>query len=172
MLTPSNLKRCFGQLKKKAAPGVDRVTWGEYNRELDRNIEGLVGRLKADRYRARLVRRKYIPKPNGKRRPLGILVIEEKVVQRASAGILNAIYEEDFLDCSYAYRAKRGVKDAVREVTRGLQFGKYRWVVEADIKGFYDNIDHEKLKVMLKQRINDGRLLRLIGKWLKAGILE
>jgi RNA-directed DNA polymerase len=172
LLTQDNLKRCFGQLKKKAAPGVDRVTWHAYGADLEGNTGELERRLKANRYRARLVRRKYIPKLNGKRRPLGILVIEDKVVQRACAQILDAIYEEDFLECSYAYRTRRGVKDAVREVTRSLQFGKYRWVVEADIKGFYDNIDHEKLMAMLKQRINDGRLLRLIRKWLKAGILE
>lgn len=172
LLSGQNLKRCFGQLKKKAAPGVDRVTWQEYHTGLEGNIEDLEGRLKANRYRAKLVRRQYIPKPNGKRRPLGILVMEDKVVQRASAEILNAIYEADFLDCSYAYRARRGVKDAVGEVTRRLQFGRYRWVVEADIQGFFDHIDHEKLMEMLARRINDGRLLRLIRKWLKAGILE
>lgn len=172
LLTAENLKRSFGQLKKKAAPGVDRVTWQEYNTALDSHIEDLEGRLKADRYRARLVRRKNIPKPNGKQRPLGILVTEDKVVQRACAGILEAIYEQDFLECSYAYRTKRGVKDAVRAVTKELQFGKHKWVVEADIKGFFDNIDQEKLMAMLAQRINDGRLLRLIRKWLKAGVLE
>lgn len=129
-------------------------------------------RLKANQYRARLVRRKSIPKPNGKTRPLGILVVEDKMVQRACADIVEAIYQEDFLDCSYAYRPGRGAKDAVQAVTANLQFGRYRWVVEADIKGFYDHIDHKKLMVMLAERIGDGRLLRLIRKWLKAGILE
>jgi len=172
MLDAGNLKRCFRQLKKQAAPGVDRVTWQEYQRGLDQHLEDLEKRLKANQYRAKLVRRKYIPKPNGKRRPLGILVMEDKVVQRASAQILSAIYEADFLECSYAYRPQRGVKDAVREVTRRLQFGRYRWVVEADIQGYFDHIDHEKLMAMLGRRIQDRRLLRLIRKWLKAGILE
>jgi RNA-directed DNA polymerase len=172
LLTAGNLKGSFGRLKKKAASGVDQVTWDEYREALDTNVKELSERLKANQYRARLVKRKYIPKPNGKRRPLGILVMEDKVVQRTSAEILEAIYEEDFLSCSYGYRPGRGAKDAVQEVTRAIQFGRYRWVVEADIKGFFDHIDHDKLMAMLSQRINDRRFLRLIRKWLKAGILE
>lgn len=172
LLTSENLKRSFNLLKKRAAPGVDKVTWQEYRRDLNGNAKGLEQRLKANQYRAGLVRRKYIPKPNGKRRPLGILKIEDKMLQRAGTSILEAIYEEDFLDCSYSYRPKRGAKDAVRAVTRQLQFGRFRWVVEADIKGFYDHIEHDKLMAMLSERIQDGRFLRLIRKWLKAGILE
>jgi group II intron reverse transcriptase/maturase len=172
LLTPGNLKRSFGLLKKKAAPGVDKVTWQEYQRDLDANVERLEERLKANQYRAGLVRRKYIPKPNGKRRPLGLLKIEDKTVQRAATSIVEAIYEEDFLKSSYGYRPGRGAKDAVREVTKQLQFGRFRWVVEADIKGFFDHINHEQLMGMLGERIQDGRFLRLIRKWLKAGILE
>jgi len=172
LLTPENLKRSFGLLKKKAAPGVDKVTWQEYQRDLDANVEELGERLKANQYRAGLVRRKYIPKPNGKRRPLGLLRMEDKTVQRAATSIVEAIYEEDFLNSSYGYRPGRGAKDAVSEVTKQLQFGRFRWVVEADIKGFFDHIDHEKLMGMLGERIQDGRFLRLIRKWLKAGILE
>lgn len=172
LLTPENLKRSFGLLKKKAAPGVDKVTWQEYQRDLESNVEGLGERLKANQYRAGLVRRKYIPKPNGKRRPLGLLKIEDKIVQRAATSIVEAIHEEDFLNSSYGYRPGRGAKDAVSEVTRQLQFGRFRWVVEADIQGFFDHIDHEKLMGMLGERIQDGRFLRLIGKWLRAGILE
>jgi RNA-directed DNA polymerase len=172
LLTPGNLKRSFGRLKKKAAPGVDKVTWQEYQRDLDANVERLGERLKANQYRAGLVRRKYIPKPNGKRRPLGLLKIEDKTVQRAATSVVEAIYEEDFLKSSYGYHPGRGAKDAVSEVTKQLQFGRFRWVVEADIKGFFDHIDHEKLMGMLGERIQDGRFLRLIRKWLKAGILE
>jgi len=172
LLTPGNLKRSFERLKKKAAPGVDKVTWQEYQRDLDANVERLGQRLKANQYRAGLVRRKYIPKPNGKRRPLGLLQMEDKTVQRAATSIVEAIYEEDFLKSSYGYRPGRGAKDAVSEVTKQLQLGRFRWVVEADIQGFFDHINHEQLMGMLGERIQDGRFLRLIRKWLKAGILE
>jgi RNA-directed DNA polymerase len=172
LLTAENLKRSFNLLKKRAAPGVDKVTWQEYRHDLEGNVKGLEQRLKANQYRAGLVRRKYIPKPNGKRRPLGILKIEDKTVQRAATSIVEAIYEEDYLNSSFGYRPGRGAKDAVSEVTKQLQFGRFRWVVEADIKGFFDHIDHEKLMGMLGERIQDGRFLRLIRKWLKAGILE
>ena len=172
LLTPGNLERSFGLLKKKAAPGVDKVTWQEYRRDLKVNVTGLGQRLKANHYRAGLVRRKYIPKPNGKRRPLGLLKIEDKIVQRAATSIMEAIYEQDFLKSSYGYRPKRGAKEAVSEVTQQLQFGRFRWVVEADIKGFFDHINHEQLMGMVSERIQDGRFLRLLRKWLKAGILE
>lgn len=172
MLTPGNLKRSFGQLKKKAAPGVDKITWQTYRKDLGQNAEGLSGQLKANQYRAGLVKRKYIPKGNGKRRPLGLLKIADKVVQRTVTSVLEAIYEEDFLKSSYGYRPRRGAKDAVKAVTEQLQFGRYRWVVEADIKGFFDHIDHAKMVQMVSERIQDGRFLRLIRKWLKAGILE
>jgi group II intron reverse transcriptase/maturase len=172
LLTPGNLKRSFERLKKKAAPGVDKVTWQEYQRDLDANVERLGQRLKANQYRAGLVRRKYIPKPNGKRRPLGLLQMEDKTVQRAATSIVEAIYEEDFLKSSYGYRPGRGAKDAVSEVTKQLQLGRFRWVVEADIQGFFDHINHEQLMGMLGERIQDGRFLRLIRKWLKAGIPE
>jgi len=172
LLTPGNLKRSFKLLKKKAAPGVDEITWQAYGKDLEANVEGLGQRLKANQYRAGLVKRKYIPKGNGKRRPLGLLKIEDKTVQRAVTSILEAIYEEDFLKSSYGYRPRRGAKDAVKAVTQQLQFGRFRWVVEADIKGFFDHIDHTKMVQMLSERIQDGRFLRLIRKWLKAGILE
>jgi group II intron reverse transcriptase/maturase len=159
-------------LNKKAASGVDDVTWQAYADNLQANVEALVKRLKSKRYRAKLVLRRYIPKDGGKKRPLGILVIEDKLLQTACARLLSAIYEQDFLDFSNGYRPERGAGDAVRELTFDLQYGRYGYVVEADVKGFFTNMDHEWLLEMLRQRINDKAFLNLIRKWLKAGILE
>jgi RNA-directed DNA polymerase len=167
-----NLVWCWQFVRKAAAPGVDRVTYHEYDAELHSNIGRLVQRLKENRYHARLVRRQYIPKLNGKLRPLGIPTTEDKLLQRAVAKILEAIFEQDFLGCSYGYRPNVGPKDAVRDLTTALHFGKYHWVVEADIKGFFDNIDHDWMMRMVAERIDDQPFLHLIRKWLKAGILE
>ncbi|MGO9567915.1 MAG: group II intron reverse transcriptase/maturase [Desulfomonilaceae bacterium] len=172
LLNVESLTWCWQFLRKDAAPGVDRVDYRAYETDLSSNIGDLVERLKQNRYRARLVRRKYIPKLNGKLRPLGIPTTEDKLLQRAVAKILEAIYEEDFLRCSYGYRPNLGPLDAVRDLTRTLHFGRYHWVVEADIKGFFDNIDHNWLMRMLAERIDDKPFLHLIRKWLKAGILE
>lgn len=172
LLNEENLRWCWQFLRKEAAPGIDRVDYAEYQAELDTNIHDLVDRLKGKRYRARLVRRHYIPKPNGKLRPLGIPTTEDKLLQLAVAKILEAIYEQDFLDCSYGYRPGRSPRDAVKVLTDELQYGKYCWVVEADIKGFFDNIDHDWMLRMLQERIDDNSFLRLIQKWLKAGILD
>lgn len=172
LLDENFLKRCFWQLKRDAAPGVDLVDFYEYQEKLDENIVNLVERLKQKKYRAKLVRRQYIPKINGKLRPLGIPATDDKVLQTAVAKMLEAIYEKDFLDVSYGYRPETGAQDAVRDLTRNLQFGKYAYIVEADIKGFFDNINHKWLVRMLEERINDKPFLRLIQKWLKAGILD
>jgi len=171
-LNQEALKACFYLLRKNAASGVDGVTFREYEQNLEANLENLVRRLKDKRYRARLVRRKYIPKGQGKLRPLGIPTLEDKLLQCAVTQVLLAIYEADFLECSYAYRPERGPHQAVRELTDELYFGKHNFVVEADIKGFFDHLQHDKLLAMLSRRIRDGALLRLIRKWLKAGILE
>jgi group II intron reverse transcriptase/maturase len=171
-LNQTALKASFYLLRKRAASGVDGVTFKEYEQALEANLEKLVRRLKDKTYRARLVRRKYIPKGKDKWRPLGIPVLEDKLLQCAVTQILLAIYEADFLPCSYGYRPQRGPHDAVRELTDELHFGKHNFVVEADIKGFFDHIQHDKLLEMLSRRIEDGALLRLIRKWLKAGILE
>jgi len=172
LLDENFLKWCFWQLKRDAAPGVDRVDFYEYRENLDVNIADLVKRLKQKNYRAKLVRRQYIPKINGKLRSLGIPATNDKVLQFAVAKILEAIYEEDFLDVSYGYRPRKGSQDAVRDLTRKLQFGRFSHIVEADIRGFFDNIDHSWMIRMLGERINDRAFLRLIQKWLKAGILD
>ena len=172
LLNEENLAWCFDFLRKDAAPGVDRVDYREYQRNLASNIHDLVERLKTNRYRAKLVRRRYIPKLNGKMRPLGIPATEDKLVQVAVAKILEAIYEQDFLEWSYGYRPKRSPQDAATALTRTLHYGRYYWVVEADIKGFFDNIDHDWMIRMLEERIDDKPFLRLIRKWLQAGILE
>ena len=172
LLNEENLRGCFYQLRRSAAPGVDKVTFAEYERDLDTNLADLVRRLKEKRYRAKLVRRKYIPKANGKLRPLGIPALEDKLLQIAAAQVLTAIYEQDFLECSWGYRPHRGPRDAGQQLAGRLYTGRIGWVVEADIKGFFDNISHPWMMRMLAERIEDGAFLGLIGKWLKAGVLE
>lgn len=172
ILTLGMLSQAWNGLDKKAAIADDDITVEEYAADLENNLQELFERLKAKRYKTKLTRRRYIPKGNGKERPLGIPALEDKIVQKAVSMILEAIYEQDFLDCSYGYRPKRGAKDAVSDLTFQLQFGVYGYLVEADIKGFFDHIDHERLLEMLSQRINDKAFLGLIRKWLKAGILE
>jgi len=166
------LLSCWRDLNKSAAAGVDGVTAKEYAKDLHANIQNLAERLKSKRYRTKLVRRRWIPKENGKERPLGIPALEDKLVQLACAKLVSAIYEQDFIDDSYGYRPGRGAKDAVSELTVRLQFGCYGYIVEADIKGFFDHMDHNWLLKMLSLRIDDRTFLNLINKWLKAGILE
>ena len=166
------LLSCWGDLNKKAASGVDQVTAQAYEQDLIANILDLAERLKTKRYRTRLVRCCYIPKENGGERPLGIPALEDKLVQQSCAKILNAIYEQDFLPVSYGYRPGRSAKEAVEDLGFNLQYGKYGYVVEADIKGFFDNIDHDWLLEMLRLRIDDKAFLGLIRQWLKAGILD
>lgn len=166
------LRLSFYRLRKDAASGVDRVNFEDYERDLEANLTDLEGRLKHKAYRARLVRRKYIPKGHGKLRPLGIPVLEDKLLQVAVTQILLAIFEVDFLPCSYGYRPGISAHEAIKDLTEELQYGGHHFVVEADIKGYFDNIQWEWLERMLTQRIADGAFLKLIGKWLRAGILE
>ncbi len=166
------LRESFRKLKRGAAPGVDGVTFDQYEANLEENLAGLVERLKGKRYRAKLVRRKMIPKAGGKLRPLGIPALEDKLLQLAAASILTAIYEQDFLETSWGYRPGRGPRQASRVLAGRLAIGKCDWVVEADIRGFFDRIDHDWMLKMLGQRVDDAAFLRLIGKWLKAGVLE
>jgi RNA-directed DNA polymerase len=166
------LRDSWRLLRKDAALGVDQVSAAEYEANLEENIHQLVERLKRKSYRARLVRRHYIPKGEGRMRPLGIPAIEDKLLQLAVKRLLEAIYEQDFLPCSYGYRPRVGALEAVDQLTVQLQFGSYHHVVEADIKGFFDNLSHEWLMRMLAERIDDQAILRLIKKWLKAGVLD
>ena len=171
-LNEEMLRDSWRLLRKDAALGVDLISAAEYEANLEENIHQLVERLKRKRYRAKLVRRHYIPKGEGKMRPLGIPAIEDKLLQLAVKRLLEAIYEQDFLTCSYGYRPRVGALEAVDQLTVKLQFGSYHQVVEADIKGFFDNLSHEWLMRMLGERIDDQAILRLIKKWLKAGVLD
>lgn len=171
LLNPSNLTAAYLALNKKAARGVDGVSYADYGRNLKANIRGMVKELKAKRYHAKPVRRVHIPKGGGKTRPLGIPAVSDKVLQRSAADILGGLYETDFLPCSFGYRPHRGAKEAVQAVRTGLK-DKTAWVVEADIRGFFDNLDHSWLMRMLALRVADRPFLSLIRKWLNAGILE
>ncbi len=171
-MNPGMLHLAWRKLNKSSAIADDDITVEEYRKDLAANLESLNDRLKQKRYHAKLIKRRYIPKENGKQRPLGIPALEDKIVQKAAAMILEAIYEPVFHDSSYGYRPGRDSKDAVSDLSTSLQFGRFGYVVEADIKGFFDNINHDRLLEMLAERINDKAFLGLINKWLKAGILE
>ncbi|MCI0734510.1 MAG: hypothetical protein L0Y38_11955 [Methylococcaceae bacterium] len=162
---------CWRFVNPKAAAGVDRLTARAYGANLLENLTSLVETVKAESYRSKWVLRKYIPKLNGKLRPLGIPAIADKVLQMAVTKILEAIYEADFLPCSYGYRPGRGALDAVRDLSRTLQNGHYHFVVEADIQGFFDSIPHSKLLATVAERIADGAVLALIKQWLKAPVM-
>lgn len=172
LLTAGFLHRCWKKLNKKSAPGVDRVTAWQYGENLEGNIAKLVESAKGGWYRAKLILRRFIPKPGGKLRPLGIPATSDKLLQTAVTMILEAIFEPIFLACSFGYRPHLGALDAIKELSCHLQFRGYNYIVEADIKGFFDNIDHNLLMEMLSKKIDDKPFLRLIIKWLKAGVLE
>lgn len=163
----------YYRLKKGASPGVDGVTFAQYGSKLDENLESLLSRLKEKRYRAQSVKRRYIEKGGGKLRPLGLPSLEDKIVQMCAARILESIYEADFSDRSVAYRRNQpGAREVSQILREELMSGTYRWIVEADIKSFFDDVDHAWLLRMLEERIDDRAFVGLIGKWLKAGILE
>ena len=172
MLTEERLTESWREIKKHAAYGVDQISAQDYEQHLEENIRDLVERLKQKRYRAKLVKRHYIPKGNGKLRPLGIPAVADKLLQVAVTRLLEAIYEQDFLRCSYGYRPGVGALDAIDKLTVKLQFGHYHYVVEADSKGFFDTMDHDWMIRMLAERIDDRAFLGLIRKWLQAGILD
>ena len=171
-VTPERLRDAFYRIRKKAAPGVDGVTWEQYEADLEENLRDLHGRLHRGAYRARPSRRAYIRKTDGRQRPLGIAVLEDKIVQRAVAEVLNAIYEADFLGFSYGFRPKRRAHEALDALSVGIQRKKISWILDADVQNYFDSIDHDWVMKFLEHRIADRRILRLIRKWLKAGVIE
>jgi group II intron reverse transcriptase/maturase len=171
-LTVERLRIAYRELNPKAAVGVDGVTWRQYGEQLEGNLAELYARLQRGAYRARPSRRTYIPKGDGRLRPLGVAALEDKLVQRAAAGVLNAVYETDFLGFSYGFRPGRGQHDALDALAVGLARKKVNWVLDADIRGFFDAISHEWMVRFVEHRIGDGRLLRLVQKWLAAGVME
>src|SRR5438067_7136364 len=166
------LEQAFDELKENAAPGVDGLTWKDYEADLERNLTDLHDRVQRGAYRSLPSRRVYIPKPDGRQRPLAVAALEDKIVQRAVAALLNAIYEEDFLGLSYGFRTGRGAHDAMDALCVGIHSKKVSWILDADIRSFFDEISQEWLIRFLEHRIGDRRIIRLIQKWLKAGVLE
>jgi len=169
---PDRLRSAYLSLKREAAPGVDGETWKAYGEALEDNLQDLSDRLKRGAYRAKPVRRVYIAKADGRQRPLGVPVLEDKIVQRATVAVLNAIYETDFLGFSYGFRPGRSQHNALDALYTGLLTRKVNWVLDADIRGFFDTIDHGWLVKFVEHRIADRRVVRLIQKWLNAGVLE
>ena len=171
-LTVELLRESFYQMRKEAAPGVDGVTWREYETGLEDRLRDRHGRVHRGGHRALPSRRVYIPKADGRQRPLGVAALEDKLVQRAATTILNAIYEEDFLGFSYGFRPERNQHQALDALAVALSQRKVNYVLDADIQGFFDHLDHECLMELVQQRVADPRILRLIQKWLKAGVME
>jgi len=166
------LEQAFFELKEDAAPGVDSLTWKDYEQNLEHSVEDLHARIHRGAYRALPSRRVYIPKPDGRQRPIAIAALEDKIVQRATVAVLNAIYEEDFLGFSYGFRPGRGTHDALDALSVGIDSTQVNWILDADIRSFFDEISQEWLVRFLEHRIGDQRIIRLIQKWLKVGILE
>ncbi len=166
------LRDSYHSLKKKAAPGVDGVTWQEYGEGLEARLSGLHGRIHSGAYRAQPSRRTWIPKGDGRQRPLGIAALEDKVVQHAVGRVLNQIWEEDFLGFSYGFRPGRKQQDALDALTVGIERKKVNWVLDLDVKSFFDKVEHGWMVKFVEHRIGDKRIVRLIQKWLKAGVME
>jgi len=166
------LEKAYRWLQRDAAPGVDGMTWDAYGEGLAERLADLHDRVHRGSYRAQPSRRTYIPKPDGRQRPLGIAALEDKIVQRAVVEVLNAIYETDFVGFSYGFRPGRGQHDALDALAAGIETQAVNWILDADIKGFFDNIDHRWLMKFVEHRIGDRRVLRLIRKWLTVGVVE
>jgi group II intron reverse transcriptase/maturase len=171
-LGPEMLRTAFFALKREAAPGVDGLTWRAYAADLDHRIEDLHARVQRGAYRALPARRRYIPKADGGQRPLAVAALEDKIVQRATAAVLNAIYEDEFLGFSYGFRPKRSQHDALDALVVGIGGKKVNHILDADIRSFFDAVSQSWLVRFVEHRIGDRRIVRLIRKWLKAGVLE
>src|SRR5713226_552567 len=166
------LRDAYSWLKRDAAPGMDGMTWHDYGEGLEERLKDLHARVHRGAYRAQPSRRRYIPKPDGRKRPLGIAALEDKIVQRATVEVLSAIYEGDFLGFSYGFRPKRSQHDALDALAVGIERTAVNWILDADIAGFFDAVSHEWLIKFVEHRIGDQRVIRLIRKWLKAGVTE
>lgn len=171
-VTVDLLRDAFLALKRRAAPGVDGLTWRDYEAELEGNLQGLHARVQRGTHRALPVKRRFILKQDGKQRPLGITALEDKIVQRAVVMVLSAIYEEDFLGFSYGFRPGRSQHDALDALAVGIGTARVNWILDADIRSFFDRIDQAWLVRFLEHRIGDERVIRLVSKWLKAGVLD
>jgi RNA-directed DNA polymerase len=171
-VTVERLRNAFLAINRDATPGVDGMTWEHYEANLESNLEGLHNRVHCGAYRAKPSRRAYIPKPDGRQRPLGIAALEDKILQRAVAEVLSAIYESDFLGFSYGFRPGRRAHVALDVLATAIRFKKISWILDADVQSYYDRIDHDWMLRFLGHRIADKRMLALIRKWLKAGVLE
>jgi RNA-directed DNA polymerase len=171
-VTVDLLRESYYSLKKQAAPGVDGVTWEEYGQTLEARLSDLHGRIHRGAYRAKPSRRVWISKSDGRQRPLGIAALEDKVVQHAVGTVLNQIWEEDFLGFSYGFRPGRSQHDALDALYVGITRKKVNWVLDLDIRAFFDKIDHAWMIKFVGHRIGDRKVVRLIQKWLKAGVME
>ncbi|MTI66586.1 MAG: hypothetical protein FH753_08295 [Firmicutes bacterium] len=171
LLNKWNLGQSWQYVNKRAANGIDKVSAKEFEANLTKEVEVLEEELKNGRYHTNLVRRTHIKKANGKKRPLGIPTVRDKLLQTTCSKILEAIYEPKFSETRYGYRKGKGAKDAVKHLSKELNYGKYGYIVEADIKGYFQNINHETLLKMLEHDIADKRYVGLVSKWLKAGIM-
>src|SRR4051812_24032584 len=171
-VTIERLRSAYGQLRKRAAAGVDGVRWDEYGERLEENIRELHVRIHQGGYRPQPSRRVFIEKADGSQRPLGIATVEDKIAQRAVAEVLNAIYEEDFLGFCYGFRAGKSQHDALDALSTALYRKRVSWVLDADIRSFFDRVGHEWMQKFLEHRVGDQRVVRLILKWLKAGVME
>src|SRR6266849_9901853 len=166
------LEYAYRQLKKNAAPGVDGETWHHYGENLEANLQELSHRVQRGAYRAKPVRRRFIPKGDGRMRPLGVTALEDKIVQRAAVEVMNTIYEQDFADLSYGFRPGRSQHNALDQLYLGIEEKKVNWVLDVDIRAFFDSLSQEWLVKFMEHRIGDRRMVRLIRKWLRAGVLE
>ncbi|WP_243116959.1 reverse transcriptase domain-containing protein [Natranaerovirga hydrolytica] len=172
LLNSQNLIEAYREINKQATSGIDGQSAKEFGKNLIEEVTQIEEELKTNRYRTSLVKRTYIEKPGGGQRPLGIPTVKDKTIQIVAKNILEAIYEPEFIESSMGYRKNRGAKQAVEYLGKELNFGKYTYIVEADIKGFFDNVNHQWLKRMLEEKVRDNRIITLIEKWLKASIIE
>src|SRR5664280_927819 len=172
LITPATMNAAFRSLRKEASAGVDGVTYEEYQKNAERNIRELYQRLRDGKYQAQPLRRIYIPKEDGKQRPISIPALEDKILQKAVAAVLNAIYEQDFLECSYGFRPGRGAQQALDEVGRVTCTRPTGWILEIDITAYFDSIVREQLMELVEKRSSDGSVLQLIRKWIKVGVIE